>query len=116
MAVGDGWLPPRLSHYGVPDQRLTQESPKVQIESALVKKYFVGRIVDVYWRGKDFGLGVLERLNDDTSLRKPELALQVKIRAYPEHGQWILATATEDLPSVEVWNCYQAIARHLLDT
>ena len=68
-------------------------------------------------KGKDFGLGLIDRLNGDISTKDPRvLSCAVDIRAYPGHGVWIISTETWDRPSEELWSCYQAIAHQLLDT
>ena len=90
--------------YGVPDSRITAGFHKVKI-----------KVVDFKWEGKDFGLGLIDRLSDDVSLNKPILGtIEFEIGAYPEHSCWILLQHDLLAPSVELWDCYQTIARHLL--
>jgi hypothetical protein len=122
------WLAPAtgsmgifLTRYGVPDQRLKPSSHKVQIKANSKKALLgLGRTVDLKWKGKDGGLGIIDRLNSDISLKGLMMwsGGDEEIRANRHHGCWIIrrcATSYEDcLPSKELWDCYQAIAQHLL--
>ena len=102
--------------YGVPDTRLEPDSPRPRIESVRIKtSLLVGQVVDLRWRGEDFGLGIVSRLNSDASIKGPIMrSRDVTIQAYSDHKCWIISTETRDPPSGELWSCYQAIARHLL--
>lgn len=113
---------PPLLHfvvYGVPDPRVGPGFPKVRV-----------KITGVRWKGKDFGLGIVDRLSQDVSVASaimdgainpflnvmwPRAVPRVEIRAYPYRSCWMLATPTL-APSKQEWDCYQAIARHLLAT
>lgn len=105
--------------YGVPDPKLEPDSPKYRIKTVRVKMFpLLGRVGDLRWKGKDFGLGVISRLNSDYELKHPIMkSRDLIIRAHGDHRCWIISTKTGDVPKVpsgELWNCYQAIARHLL--
>ena len=114
----------KYMEYGVPDFKVKPTFPKVRIRSARVRSVpLVGNILDVRWRGKDFGLGLIDRLNGDVSLRQPMsnafstgyLIGDLAIDAYPKNGCWILAERTRsELPSRELWDCYETLASHLL--
>ena len=102
--------------YGVPDTRLDLNSPKVKIKSFRKKESpLVGEIIDLYWRGKDFGLGIIDRLNSDTSTRRPmNIDHDVHVRTYGKHGLWIISFEEREPPSKDMWNWFQTIANHLL--
>ena len=117
--------------YGVPDSRLGPTFPEVRIESQRVRRFFVGKVVDVRFTGDDSGLGLIDRLAIDVSLRKPIMEFRrLELGAYPAHHCWIISSAYVNkgfmlprmwkgrtvAPSPQQWNCYQAIARHLLET
>jgi len=104
------------TEYGVPDSRLGPNSPKPQIKTVRMKTFpLFGKVVDLHWKGKDFGLEIISRLNSDTSLKDPIMrSRDVTIRAHGDHSCWIISTETRDIPSGDAWNCYQAIAQHLL--
>ncbi len=103
-------------NYGVSDPRLEPKFPRLLIESTRKKNYpLVGRVVDLRWEGKDSGLGVIGRLNSDISIKEPIMrSRDVKIRIHRHLRCWIISTKTWDVPSPGLWNCYQAIAQHLL--
>ena len=116
-----GWLTAYHVEYGVPDPRVGEGFPKCRIESVLVKSSpVVGRMVDLYWEGEDFGLGVISRLNNDHQLKKPivEESWGVRIKAIGGYNCWIISTPSgfpvPPCPSEELWNCLHTIARHLL--
>jgi len=102
--------------YGVPDLRLESNSPGLKICSVRVKTFpLIGKVVDLHWKGKDFGMGIIGRLNSDISIKHPIMrSRNVEISAHGDHRCWIMSTRTDKVVSEELWNCYQAIARHLL--
>ena len=74
--------------YGVADSNVSQ-FPEVRIESVRVKRIpLVGRIINSYWRGNDFGLGIIDRLNNLLS------GHDIRIRSYPDYGCWIISPST----------------------
>ena len=105
--------------YGVPYPRLQPDSPHVRIKSVRIRTSpLFGQVVDLRWKGKDSGLGIISRLNSDISIKHPimtQLNCDVKIRAHGNHECWIISTENDPL-TAELWSCYQAIARHLLAT
>ena len=107
--------------YGVPDLRLGPNSPKLLIKSVRIKNVpLLGDIVDWRWKGKDAGLGIIDRLNSDTSFKRPiMISHEVYVQGYGKHRCWIISMPSDcstgwDVPSRDLWNCYQGIARHLL--
>jgi len=102
--------------YGVPDQRLSLSLPEIKIKPKLKKRGLLGTggVVDMQWEGKDGGIGIIDRLSSDVSLKSPIMNTggDVEIRAYRRYGCWLIRTSFE--PSEELWNCYQSIAQHLL--
>lgn len=102
--------------YGVPDTRLGPNSPEPRIKSVRIKSFpLIGNVIDLRWKGKDFGLGIIERLNNDVVIKQPIMRSPgVVLRALRDHNCWLIAVKACDPPSPELWNCYQAIARHLL--
>ena len=104
--------------YGVPDSRITAGFYKVEIKIKRIKRVpIVVKVVDLKWEGKDFGLGLIERLSDDISLNKKTMAAHhLEITAYPEHSCWILEVGDVPAPAKQEWDCYRSIASHLLGT
>lgn len=103
---------------GVPDPQVTPSYDKLRIRTVRVKRFpLFGRVSDLRWEGDDLGLGLLNQLNGDISIKGSVLQSQdLRIRAYSEHKCWLISTTegTALLPSAELWNCYQAIAQHVL--
>ena len=103
---------------GVPDPRLRQGQHKVQIQAHFQKTLFgLGRVVDLIWRGEDSSLGIIQRLNDDIPLKNTLMrtnAYDFTIIAYDNPSCWIISVAYSIPIDKELWNCYQAIAKHLL--
>lgn len=102
--------------YGVPDRRLSPGHPEYRIISVRIKTPpLFDQVSDLHWKGEDFGLGIIDRLDSDISLKQPIMkSHDVIIRAHGDHMCWIISTTASEVPSGELWNCYQAIARHLL--
>ena len=100
--------------YGVPDHRLGANSRKIQIKSVRIKSQ--GQVVDLNWKGKDLGLGIIDRLNSDLDLKQFITTIgEVKILAYYTFRCWVIVTEWHGLISRELWNCYLKIADYLLE-
>ncbi len=110
--------------YGVPDERLVPFSRELEIK--LVRKKtapIFGQIVDSCWKGRPSGLGIINRLNNDLSITTILMSVK-KLRIHTDdyrdviYGNWyrcwVIETRTRMPPSMELWNCYQKIARYLL--
>lgn len=96
--------------YGVPDSRLQSNAPGVEIESKRKRDNW-------QWRGTDAGLGIIGRLNGDISIEYTLIRTKtpkVTIRTYTLPGCWVISSEAIGMLSQELWNCYQAIAKHLL--
>ena len=117
--------------YGVPDSKITPTFPRVNIRSARVKSpLFTGDVVRLDWKGEDFGLGVIERLAEHEWEELMRSFVDMEIIAHPAYGCWGMSLlgkwyrneAMKDhgilggLPSVQWWDCYQAIGEVLLST
>ena len=115
------------TNYGVPNPRLGPASPEMHIYSVRKKNFpLVGKVVDLHWKGrgwyytpapvKNQGLRIIDRLKSDILIKHPLIkeSYDVKIHASRDHGCWIISTETRGPVSEDLWNCYQAIARHLL--
>jgi hypothetical protein len=100
------------TEYGVPDARLESASPPPYIHSIRKKTFpLFGKVVDVLWKGKDYGTGVVSRLNSEYQLKEPIMKNQdVTIQGIGEYGCWIISTCREATPfkrrttlSAELW-------------
>ena len=68
--------------------------------------------------GSDQGSGlvteVLRRLGKDAHLREAVIATRdVEITGHPR--LWVISTQTRKVPTRQACDCYQAIARHLIE-
>lgn len=104
--------------YWVPDPRVTMESRGITLYTTRIRRFPVfGRVVDVKWSGDDHTLGLLARLNADTALKQPIMSNKdVRIILDTDCLGWQVFTRTKNLPTKILWDCYQGIARHLLET
>ena len=104
--------------YGVPFDERYGAVPAITIQSVRVKSSPVfGRVVDMRWESDSFDVrvGLVDRLNADTLLKHPIInSYDVTIKSYPLRECWGLRTETGEVPTKELWDCYQSIAQHLL--
>jgi hypothetical protein len=126
-----------LTDYAVPDTRLCDlDTSRLEIKCTATGGFWPFRAPSgVRWRGNDLGLGMLQRLDEDTSLAGPLLGRvysrrAVTIKAPARRGYWTIIVPggitglaslvtrrpMVDIPKLDQWHCYQAIAQHLLDT
>ena len=102
--------------YEVIDPRLSTAPGGISLR--LVKRKaspFVGRVVGVYWKGKDGDLGLLAGLNGDSRTTRPVLAGEgMRIITDRGRGCWMWRTKGWSPPSRDRWDAYQLIARRLL--
>ena len=81
----------------------------------------LGKVIDAGWaaEGSDQGSGVVEdvlrRLGEDAQVREDIIATRnVEIIGHPL--AWVISTQTGAVPTfLQAWDCYQAIARHLIE-
>ncbi len=104
--------------YVVSDFRLFQRAYRFTISTVRVRIFPVfGRVVDLRWKGSDCGTGIIDQLQGDMLIRQAIMKSgDITIHVHSGDGEWKI-TPTRDcdfLSSEEQWNCYQAIARHLL--
>ena len=77
---------------GVPDRSLGPRSPKVHIKSVKVKRLpLLSHVEDVRWKGKDFGLRIIDRLNSDDSLKALMWNTDLEMRSFPDKRCWLLS-------------------------
>jgi hypothetical protein len=124
------------ARYGIPDRNIPPRLQHLQLTLTRSGSFLLlgtlGRVTDLWWRGKDAGSHLLQRLNDDqhtraaltsnlgTSARIPQADNPAWISAHPEQGFWLLSTPypSEDMYplSADSWHAYEAIAATLLNT
>ena len=105
--------------YGIRDPRLRGAMMKLaqlRIKSVRRRTFpLVGKAVDLHWKGNDLGLGIIDRLNSDILIKHPIISSgDITIRAHGYEKLWVMSYRGVIVPSRELWNCYEAIAQHLL--
>lgn len=112
----------------IPDSTIRKEG-YLELESVRVKSVpVVGQVVDFRWQARltimdesqqQTLIGrkedLVKRLGQDALLNQTLIRLKedIKMRSYPEYGYWVILI--ELTPSREQWDCYETIARHLLE-
>ena len=103
--------------YGIPDDNLSLAWSNIRQRNSFSwwrfhhwERITILADIESYWTGNDYGLGIINRLNGDATLR---VIKGTKIWAHPDIGRWWLSSV-ESVPSKISWDSYQAIAKHLL--
>lgn len=85
------------------------------LETKLLKSWHrFWAAVDRGWKGNDYGLAIIDRLNGDSLMNQPALT-GVEIREHPRHGCFMV-THQNMTVTKEMWDLYQAIAAHILES
>ena len=115
--------------YVVSDPHVSAKGGYRLIESAQVKSIpVVGRVVDIRWKSKSQD-ELVRRLSEDVLLTQAlaKLKENVTIRSFLEYQCWSISSSrtstgnipwilfTHPAPSRAQWNCYETIARNLLE-
>jgi len=131
--------------YVVPDQRV-RSGGYLELRSTRQRNASVyGRVIDLYWTANFVGTRVtatreeewdedmeerlLERMNSDTLLKERLIRLNedIMVRSVPNFWCWAISSgsyqesglgleARRSGPSREQWECYEMIARYLLES
>ena len=123
VALDTGWWDVYHSLvYGVPDPKIQSAFLKVRVKAIYDTHFITGRATWRGWEGEDFGLGIVQYLSQNVLVARALTASSgygresFEIRARPDRGCWILTVEGVRAPSKQEWDCYQAIASHLLGT
>lgn len=131
--------------YVVPDHRV-RSGGYLELRSVRQRNASVyGRVIDLYWTANFVGTHVtttlegewdedmedklLDRINNDTSLKESLIRLNedITVRSVPNFWCWAISSGSYQEsglgvevrtlgPSREQWECYEMIARHLLES
>ena len=94
------------------------DTPNATIERTSDKIWAMA--FEVEWRAegsdRDSPLvaNILRRLGEDAQVREAILATQ-DVEIIGLGSRWIITLDTEEAPTQQAWDCYQAIARHLIE-
>lgn len=104
--------------YGVRDPKLRFEGPAIKTRSIRKRSLgLVGPAIDVSWEESD-SLDQFRSLNASQAIKEKliQAKTDVEVVAYAD-GYWVLSNRESALlPARQLWDCYQAVAKHLLDS
>ena len=104
---------------GIPDERHIPNHQAVSIKT-LRKKTFpmIGKIIDVTWKGNDYGTGLIEVLSNDEATKA--LAKEIgnlTIHSYSKEFQgWTFQVDRRFQPTKQNWETIQKIADFILSS
>ena len=108
----------RYTDYGV---KVSYRLPNATISLVSRKNFpLLGEVDEADWRAEgsdtESGLvaGVLRRLWEDVQVRRAIIATRDVEITRSWLGCWVVSTDTNEAPTRRAWDCYQAIARHLI--
>ncbi len=116
--------------YLVPDPMVSSKGEYMLANSVRVKSIpLIGRVVDIRWEGGKSHGNLMRRMSNDILLNRSLIRLKedVTIRGFPEYSCWAILSSRSSVggfpwsffghpaPSREQWDCYENIARHLLE-
>ena len=120
---GDNKSPPRWwIIFGIPDGRLTSNRQKIKIRTIRKKSFpLFGKIIDVTWKGNDYGAGIVDTLsNDEATDNLAEKIGNLEIRTHAKEFQgWTLQVDRklnwfEPSTTGKDWEDIQKIADYLI--
>lgn len=117
--------------YLIPDPMVSSKGGYMLAKSVRVKSTpLIGRVIDIRWEGGKSHGNLMRRMSDDILLNRSLIRLKedVTIRGLPEYSCWAILSNRSSVggfpwrffghpaPSREQWDCYELIARHLLES
>ena len=112
--------PPRWwAILGMPDERPVPKHQAVDIKTIRKKTFpLFGKIVDVTWKGNDYGTGLADVLFNDESVKNLAKKIgNLVVRSYTKEFQgWTLQVDRRFGPTNQDWVTIQKIANYLLSS
>ena len=102
---------------GIPDNTVPLEHDKVDLRPKRKRTFpLFGKVIDVEWKGNDFGLGLLNKYSDDSFI-SATIAKIGKVQSIETHPS-IYQGWTIDLRHIneDLWQLSQKIAQYNLDS
>ena len=116
--------------YLIPDDRLSSVADPIELNSTRVRRWIFGAFTGVRWNGH--WPGVIEVLDQDDAISAAILNDKADIEiegsyvadswgifykeSFPSFNRKIEDAVAKYVPSRQMWECYEAIAGHLLST
>ena len=100
----------------IPDERPISNHKKFNIKTVRKKSFPIfGKVVDVNWKGKDCGTGLVKTLSTDESIT--DLAKSIGNLAIRARDQgWTLTVDRKFSPTNRSWESIQKIAEYVLSS
>ena len=102
---------------GVPDERPIPNHQAVSIKTIRKKTFPIfGKIIDVIWKGNDYGTGLVEVLSDDEATKALAKKIgNLTIHSYSKEFQgWTFQVDRRFHPTKQNWETIQKIADYIL--
>ena len=106
-------------NFCIPDERPVLIHKEVKVRTVREKSFpLFGKVVDVAWKGEDYGTGLVYTLTNDESSKALATAIgNLKIRSYSKEFQgWTLEVDSRFSPTSQDWEAIKKIADHLLSS
>ena len=103
----------------IPDERPVLFHCEVKVRTVRKKSFpLFGKVVDVTWRGEDYGTGLVYTLTNDESSKALATAIgNLEVRSYSKEFQgWTLQVDRRFTPTSQDWEAIKRIAGHLLSS
>ena len=104
--------------FGIPDDRITAELSGASLHAVPVRRFPVfGRVVDLYWKGDARLGGIIDRMNENRSLKKNmiENGRVMMATVNVDFGGWTSAPPNAKVPTRGSWEFYETFANQLID-
>ncbi len=103
----------------IPDERPVVNHKELKVRTVRKKSFpLFGKVVDVTWKGEDYGTGLVYTLTNDESSKALATAIgNLEVRSYSKEFQgWTLQVDRRFSPTSQDWEAIQKIAGHLLSS
>ena len=111
--------PRRWINLCIPDERPVVNHKELKVRTVREKSFpLFGKVVDVTWKGEDYGTGLVHTLTNDESSKALATAIgNLEVRSYSKEFQgWTLQVDRRFSPTSQDWEAIQKIAGHLLSS
>ncbi|MFC1994362.1 hypothetical protein ACFLVI_03765 [Chloroflexota bacterium] len=103
----------------IPDETLIPNQQVIKIKTVRKKTFpLFGKVVDVHWEGEDYGLGLINVLSDDISVKNTAVGLgNLEVRSHTDKFRgWTLKVDRRIKPTNLHWEAFQKIAEYMLSS
>ena len=104
---------------GIPDERPLPKHKAVNINTIRKKTFpLIGRVVDVNWKGRDHGSGLIDVLSNDEAVKTLSKKIgNLTIHSYTKEFQgWTVQVDRRVKLTIQDWETIQRVANHILSS